>query len=65
MRLYQILLGMGTILSIFPSGSVPKIKSRIGSDKENMAGDWLAVGNDFRTAINNIDTTENAEEIAK
>lgn len=51
MKLYEMLIGMGAILSIFPAGSAPQVKARVGSDRENLAKDWVAVGNDMRVGV--------------
>ena len=66
MKLRSILIGMGSILNIFPAAAVRRIKltvpdtddEALRKDYEALRSDWEAVGGDMRTAMYEIDKDE-------
>ncbi len=54
MNIREFFIGIGSVLAIFPTGAMPQVKARVGNDRDNLAGDWVAVGNDMRKAIDKV-----------
>ena len=51
----NILKGMGSVMDIMPFGSVDEITMSRKSDAENLQSDWIRVGQDLCTAMNQVD----------
>ena len=51
----NIIAGIGSAMVVMPSGVVSQIRPSEKTDAENLAGDWLQVGNDLRSAMNEVD----------
>ena len=54
----NILIGMGSALVIMPTGTVAHIRAPQKNDAENLASDWLQVGHDLRSAMNQVDNEQ-------
>lgn len=50
----NILVGMSSAFVIMPIGTVAQIRPPQKSDAENLANDWKQVGNDLRSAMNQV-----------
>ena len=63
MKLRNILIGMGSVLSLCPATDVRRIKltvpdtddEALRKDCEALRSDWQAVGNDMRAAMKQMD----------
>lgn len=64
-RVWNILIGMGSLLDIYTSADYSKYMREINhspqnfgsfqTDAENLCGDWINVGNDLRQAMTEFD----------
>ncbi len=54
MKLRNLLVGMRSILDLFPHRRAIQLPS-IKTDKEALASDWQAVGDDMRAAMKEFD----------
>ncbi len=59
-HLQNTLIGMGSIMSIFPTVNTIQIPLPYfnQSDAQRLAGDWQKVGNDLRFAMGQIDNEQ-------
>jgi len=54
----NILIGMSSALVIMPTGTVAQIRPPQKNDAENLANDWQQVGDDLRSAMNQVDNEQ-------